>query len=70
MLVNETNLWLGLFLRVILCMNLTNGFIVISKDNVGALDWETVSAKRKEAHLVTTDKSHIQSQRVSVRFIP
>ena len=51
-------------------MNLTNGFIVISKDNVGALDWEPVSAKRKEAHLVTIDESHIQSQKVSGRFIP
>ena len=36
-------------------MDLTNGFIVISKDNVGALDWETISAKRKEVHIVTDE---------------
>jgi len=42
------DLWLYLLLGIILHINLTNSFSVISKDNVGALDWESVSANSRK----------------------
>lgn len=69
-MVKEKNLWLCHFLKGIRCMNLTNGLIVIIKDNVGAL--ETVSAngtkyiKSQMNHIFKTKVVNSTDEKVSV----